>query len=183
MRFSIRNRLFILPLFILSSTCSSTSFYRVHATTRLRGEIIATPDRVLLQCEDVGDFDGKTPSDRAGFSVYVLDDEDSVISFSTGSVQDKKSCLKRVELISKILNSGRRIYIGGFGGLLDSRKIETFSFKFSKSEKLYYGNGRAMQLRVLRNENGGCYDVYTENGSPRPLEEFPIHKDRPIQFY
>src|SRR5436190_23689571 len=84
---------------LLLSGCA-TSSYRVLFQNDRVAELSVTPDRVLLECEDLYDADIKG---MYGFMMHVLDGESRVTTLVQGNTLDKESCESRLKKIGKVL--------------------------------------------------------------------------------
>ncbi len=164
----LRNSM-ILSLFIFLSGCVTSSF-KVLRQRELAAEIKVTPDRVIVECEfQYKDEDG----DGYGFLMHVLDDEKTVLSVVQTNVLDKGSCMRRLQKIGKILNTGKAIYIGGMGNVIKPRMEEERTYIFPNFGT-FHRNGRSMQFAVVANEKGLCYDAYSGDEEPCPREPFSL---------
>ena len=164
--------------FLVLSSCTAPPYKVLNQRAQLV-ELLVASDRVILECEDVQDPTEK-PSDtlgRFGFMIHVLDEENTVLSVTQGSVQDKKSCFKRIEEVEKILRHGKQIYIGGIGDLGGPRVREKWNHYFP-GKGVFFSNSRALQFMVIVNEKGECYSAYYGTEKPCPREEFPIKGTR-----
>ncbi len=177
----IKNKTFPLVL-ILFSGCTTSSF-KVANQTRMRAELLVTPDRILLQCEDLQDPAEKLANDegRYGFMIHVLDDENTILTLSQGNILGKKQCFEHVDKIGKILRNGQQIYIGGMGDLTDPRKKEEDHHTFP-GKGVFYSNSRALQFIVIKNEKDECYSAHHGSDRPCPADPFPI-ENNPIENY
>lgn len=170
------SKIVILSFVALLFSCS-TSYYRVTDRSKFRAEIEVTPDRILLECEDIIDHENAgDPEGNFGFMIHVLDDEDTVLTLIQEPVIGRKDCFERQEDIAKILRNGKCIYIGGHGTLDDPRVIGKRIYSSFPKKGIFRSNGRSLQLSVIKNENGRCYSA--ENGTDEPCmpAEFPIKK-------
>ncbi len=171
----LRNRVQWVSLALLFSNCSSPS-YKILNQEGSKTELLVSPSRVLLQCEDVQDPEEK-PADthgRFGFSIEVLDEENTVLSVSQGSVIGKKDCDERLAKIGKILKNGKQIYIGAIGNIESPRVREKEWSHVFPGIGIFYSNSRALQFIVIANEKGECYSAYSGTEKPCPRNEFPI---------
>ncbi len=170
----LKNR-FIFPLQFLSFALGCTTpSYKVLNQSNNRTELLVTPERILLECEDVQDPTEPMDSDgRYGFMIHVLDDENTVLTVSQGSVLAKKDCFERINKIKKILRNGKQIYIGGMGDLRDPRKKREDHYTFL-GKGSFYSNSRVLQFSVIKNEKDECFSAYYGNEKPCPRDEFPI---------
>ena len=140
-----------------------------------RTELLVTPDRILLECENVQDPTEPLARDgRYGLMIHVLDEENTVTTASQGNVLGKRDCFERIKEIGKIVNNGKQIYIGGMGNLKDSRKKNTeYTYIFPGNRK-FYSNSRALQFMVIMNEKKECFSAHEGKDKPCPRDEFPI---------
>lgn len=153
----------------------TTSSYRVIDRDDYRTEIQVTPDRILLECEEIIDHENAgDPDGNFGFMIHVLDDENTVITLIQEPVIGRKDCFKRQEGVSKILQSGKSIYIGAHGTLNEPRENGKRIYSSFQKRGNFHANGRSLQFSVIKNENGRCYSA--SNGSDEPCmpAEFPI---------
>jgi hypothetical protein len=119
----------------------------------MKAELSVTPDRVMLECEFASEEEQSYM-----FLINVLDEEKTVLTVMQGDNSDKEYCDLRFKKVSKVLNTGKSIYIGGMG---------------VPKHGVYHGNGRVLQLMVIANENGACYGAYIHDGQPCP-GDFPV---------
>jgi hypothetical protein len=142
-----------------------TSSYQIVNNGDGQDEVLVTPDRVSLKCEDAQSDQGE----YFGFSIFVLDNKDTVLSVIQTNTLDKESCQSRISKIGKILDDGRRIRIFGSGDLEKSRVLKKIRHEFAG--KSYSENGRILQFLYILNENGGCYDAYSADEKPCPQNQ------------
>jgi len=151
------------------SGCATSSF-KVLRQSEYAVELKVTPDRVLMECEYQLDHDDK---DAYGFLMYILDDENTAISVVQANVLDKGSCLRRIQMIGRILKKGKIIYVGGMGYLTDPKRKEERAYTFPLLGT-FHGNGHVLQFMVIANEQGLCYDAYSGDEAPCPREPFSL---------
>jgi hypothetical protein len=156
----VNKTIFLVILFVLG--CSTSSF-KVLPRKNNTEEIVITPDRVILECSDVGSDEGTF----YGFSMHVLDHENTVLHVVQTNKLDKESCEKRITKIGKILSQGHSIHIVGVGDLHEPEEKEETTYAF-KGLGIHPGNGRVLQFMYVLNENGGCYDAYSADKKPCP---------------
>lgn len=153
----------------------ATSNYRVIDRDPYRTEIQVTPDRVLLECEDIIDHENASdPDGNFGFMIHVLDDEDTVLTLIQEPVIGRKDCFERLDDISKILRTGKNIYIGAHGTLDEPRVIGKRIYSSFPKKGSFHENGRGLQFSVIKNENERCYSASNGTDEPCMPEEFPI---------
>lgn len=169
MSYSKKYNLIYVSLFFLMSGCT-TSTYRLIKQDKNAAELKVTPDRVLMECEFQPDHDTK---DAYGFLMYILDEENTVISVVQPNVLDKKSCLRRIQKIGKILKTGKLIYVGGMGDLTKPKSKEDNKYTFPHIGT-FNGNGKNLHFIVIANEKGLCYDAYSGDEEPCPREPFSL---------
>jgi hypothetical protein len=171
MHFSKQNSWLLYTLISCLAGCA-TSSYRVSNRYGRRIELEATPDRIVLQCEKALE-----DSDAIyGFMIHVLDEEKTVLDVVQTNNLDKQSCFERIEQISHILQTGKKIYIAGFGDIDDPREIEEWKHTFPRFGT-FNSNGRMLQFAAIANEHGTCYDAQYGDEKPCPRDEFPITKN------
>lgn len=162
------NNVFTALLF-LSVTGCATSSYRIANKSGGQYELLTTPDRVLLKCENLETEDIVS----YGFSIFVLDEKNTVLPVVQTNRIGKANCDKRVREIGKILKRGKSIYIAGIGDLEEPRKMLKASYLFSK-HGTFQDNGRMLQFHAIANEHGDCFDAYSGSRKPCPQGHFPI---------
>src|SRR4051794_16578117 len=96
----------LLFLFVLSG-CSTSSFKIKRETSSLT-ELLVTPDRILLQCEEL---DEDPDVGAYGFMVHILDEENTVTPSALSIRPDKENCERFIQKINLILKNGPQIYI------------------------------------------------------------------------
>ena len=171
-------RLIVLLLLCPVMGCS-TSSYKISNTdvdpgeTYGKYEVLATPDRIQMECENLQTDDIVS----YGFSLYVLDEENTVAAIAQTNRIGKSGCQERFHKIGKILKGGSQIYIGGIGDLGEPRKKLKYRHYFPK-HGTFHGNGRVLQLRVVANEHGKCFDVYRGSEKPCPGKKFSYPKTK-----
>ena len=170
MRHSQRNKWLGACLGLLLSGCA-TSSYRVLFQDDGAAELIVSPDRVLLECEDLYDADTKG---LYGFMMHVLDDKNSVTTIAQGNTMNRKDCERRLKEIGKILREGTSIYIAGRGNLstINGALRDEYIFPGKGS---FRSGGRSLGFVAIANEQGLCYDAYSGfKEKPCPPEPFPF---------
>ena len=153
---------FFLPLFLLGCTTSS---YKVVDTGKNKDVILVTPNRVILDCSDVGSDEGSF----YGFSIFVLDNNNMALSVVQTNKLDKDSCEKRINKIGKILKQGLPVYIYGIGDPNEPSKIGDAHYTFP-GLGTYPENGKVLQFIYILNKSGACYDAYSADKKPCPQD-------------
>ena len=147
----------LLFLMVSQLGCAS-SIYRTTWQPKEKNVITVTADRISLLCEDL-------QSDEAeyyGFSIYVLDDEKTVVSVIQTNPLDKESCEERLSKIGKIIKNGKRMNIVGYGSLQDPRVLSKDMVQFGSHS--FPSNGRVLQFIYITNEKGECFNAYQTPG-------------------
>lgn len=172
----LRKNEFICFLSLVLVGCK-TPAYKIFNQKGLNTELLVSPERILLECEDVQDKTEKTKElyGRYGFMIHILDDKNTVLTVVQGNVLGKKGCFDRISKIGKILKNGKKIYVGGTGELKEPRKEGRFQFTFP-GVGTFYSNSRTLGFSVIMNDRGECYSAYEEDEKPCPRDEFPIQK-------
>jgi hypothetical protein len=161
--------LFILGLAL--SGCSTSSSYRVLFQNDSVVELSTSPERILLECEDLYDANIKG---MYGFMMHVLDLENGVTTVAQGNTLDQDSCERRLRGIGKILGEGKTIYLAAIGNL-NSKALERNKEYNFPGKGIFISNGKSLVFVAIANDRGLCYDAY--NGfaeSPCPAEPFPF---------
>ncbi len=156
----------------LSGCVSST--YKVDRQEEGRTQILITRDRAILECYRLTDYAGDIKEAHL-FSMYVLDEDKTVLTVSQGNILGKEDCFRRINKIGKILKSGNKIFIGGMGNLDKPREMPERQYAFPGLGQ-FPENGRVLQFMVVWNENGLCYNAYSGDRKPCPADEFPLAK-------
>jgi hypothetical protein len=172
---SRKNRVIVAFFLSVFSPACTTSSYRVIDQDRYRTELMISPDRILLECEDIKDHaNAGDPEGNFGFMIHVLDEEDTVLTMIQEPVIGRKHCFKRLDDIAKILRNGKSIYIGTHLTLSEPRMKGNRSFSTFAKKGTFYENGRSLQFSVIKNEHGHCYSATNEMDPPCMPPEFPI---------
>ena len=174
MAFLKRNK-WIVVLILLFPGCASSS-YKVLYQDDTGAELSVTPDRILLQCEDLYDADIKG---LYGFMIRVLDNDQKVLTFAQSNTVDKEGCEDRLEKIGRILRESKEIYMASRGDLNDRDKEEPVREYFFPKLGKFKSDGRSMEFVAISNEEGLCY--YSHGGfmsKPCPPEPFPFWNKR-----
>jgi hypothetical protein len=158
----------VLVAVLVLSGCTSPSYFRIDKEFNYKTEVKVTPDRVIVNCEDV-------IGDKSYFAlfIYVLDEENSVSSISRFSPNDEQGCQEIKDKIDRIVMEGKEIYIGGMGSLNEPRQQGSRKY-FFKGHGTYYLNKREIQFMVIANEKGRCFSFANGDDPPCPPEPFPI---------
>ena len=168
LKIKVSNFLF---LFILSG-CSTSSFKIKNETDSLT-ELLVTPDRITLQCEEL---DEDPDVGAYGFMVHILDEKMTVTTSALSIRPDKENCERFIQKISRILKSGKQIYVGSRSKLSNQpRTTENTRFRYIFPEHgTFFSNGRSLEFVVIANEKGLCYSPTYAGDEPCPPFPFPI---------
>jgi len=175
--FYLKSNLLFASLLLVQSCASSQ--IKIHQYENGRIGYLVNSNRVLVECEDLFASGGDRPG-SFGFSIHILDEENTVLSGIQSTQTTKKDCFSKVRIIEKILRESKTVYIAGVTNLEKPRSIEQDrKFNFPKIGT-YYGNGRPMQWYVLKGEDGPCVTAYDGDGKPCPWD--PIFPAETIPF-
>jgi hypothetical protein len=163
---SLKNEILIFAMSFVMIGCA-TSRYHANPPNALGTDIEVTPDRIVLQCEFISDYDGHDYSDPYGFMIHLLDNQKTVLTVSNASILEKRDCFERLMAAEKIINNGEIIVVRGRGDADAPIKMEEFSHNFSKHGH-FYSNGRSLNYLAIWNEKGQCYDAYYGPDKPCP---------------
>jgi hypothetical protein len=166
---SRRNSLLCSVLIFVIGGCV-TSIYQLQNQFGSRVELVVSPDRVLVECEYQGDYSGDIKRPH-GFMIHVLDEENTVLGLSHGTVLDENVCFERLHAIRKILKNSRTVHIGGIGDISKPREQKGHQYEFPGLGTYHY-NGRHLAFMAIWNSEGQCYDNYYGNQKPCPRDEF-----------
>jgi hypothetical protein len=170
---SLKVNSFLLLIIGTLVACASSS-YKIDSQTQGRTQLLVTSDRVLLECYRLTDYAGDIKEAHL-FSMYVLDEDKTVLIISQGSILGKEDCFRRINKIGKILKSGSKIFIGGMGNLDKPRETQQRRYSFPGLGQ-FPENGRVLQFMTVWNDKGMCYNAYSGDQKPCPIDEFPIVK-------
>lgn len=153
---------------------NSNSFFTIKRESNNASEVVITPDRVLVECEEL---DEDPDVGAYGFMVFMLDEENTITTSSLNIMPDKKNCEKFLKKVNRILKNSKVIYIGGHGSLTDQKKeISKNHPKTFPGHGTFYSNSRAISFDVIENDRGDCYSPSYKKNEPCPQYPFPIEK-------
>jgi hypothetical protein len=155
-------------LFVLLLQGCATSHYHAGKPTALGTDIVITPDRVITQCEFIDNYTGDY-SDPYGFMIHILDNENTVLTASSGTVLEKKDCLRWQTAADNIIRNGKTVTVRGRGNAEDPISMEKFKHTFEK-HGTFFGNGRSLNYLAIWNDKGQCFDVFNRD-NPCPKQE------------
>lgn len=169
-----KTRLSSLLLLFVVSGCSTSSFKIKNETNSLT-ELLVTPDRVLLQCEEL---DEDPDVGAYGFMVHILDEEKTVTTSALAIRPDKENCERFIQKMNRILKSGKQIYIGNINKLSQqTRTLEDRRFRYMfPGHGTFFSNGRSLEFVFIANEKGQCYSPTAEKNEACSPFPFPIEK-------
>ena len=160
---------------LLTLRCT-TSNYKVHGQTNYATELVATPDRILLECEYQEGYSGDAHNPH-GFMMHVLDEKNTVLNLIIEPVLSREECMAHLNASLKILKSSKKIYLAGMWTLDSPREKTVYKYTFP-GIGTYNGNGRVLRYRAIWDGKGQCYDVYHGNKKPCPRDDFPIGENQ-----
>lgn len=135
-------------------------------------EVVLTPDRLLLICEDQEDDLG-----RHGFMVHMLDEENTVITSILTILPDKKNCERRIQKTKRILRKAKTVYVGNWSNLTKKPRVENRNRSYIfPGHGTFYSNGRSLQFAVFVNDRGECYNPMAHDHEPCLDYPFPLEK-------
>lgn len=173
MHFLTRSEILSFVPALLLAGCA-TSYYRVANVDLGRHELSVSPDRIVMECEDVSE-NREIPY---GFMIHVLDDENTVVDVTQTNTLSQEACFDRIKKIGRIIKTGNQIYIGGVGDLESAKVVEKWTHEFP-GHGTFHSNGRFLQFMAIANENGLCYGAYSADDRPCPNGvDFPIRDKR-----
>jgi hypothetical protein len=154
---------------------TSSSFFIVKQELGGVSEVIVTPDRILLECVDTEE--NPDEGGRYLFMIQMLDEENTVTTSMLGIRPDKTGCEKILKKSNRILKKAKRVYIGNHNSITDEPRVEdrTSPYTFPGHGK-FYSNGRVLQLGVITNDKGACYNPTVRDNKPCLEYPFPIDK-------
>lgn len=131
-------------------------------------ELKVAPNCALLECELQPAHDIEAAHD---FLMYSLDDHKTVITAAQANIVDKNECFEGLQCITKILKTGKVIYIGEMGNLTKSKTENRRMHNFSNLGT-FPSNEKIIKFMVSTNEHGLCFDALNGANSPCPSEPF-----------
>jgi len=170
MKLSKRNKWLGLSVGIILSGCATSSF-RILFQNEGVAELSTTPDRVLLECQDLYDSDIQGLS---GFMVHVLDSASEVTTLVQGNTLSKDDCERHLKGVNQVLRGGRVIYLAGRGNLttVSGGVREKYAFP---GKGTFPSSGKSLGFAAISNDTGLCFDAYSGiKEEPCPPEPFPF---------
>jgi len=157
---------------LILSGCSTSSF-EIKKETGSLTELSVTPDRILLQCEEL---DEDPDVGAYGFMVHILDENKTVTTAALSIRPDKQNCERFVQKISRILKNGKKIYIGNRLKLSNQvRKNTKTNLRYTfPGHGTFSSNGRTLEFVTIANEKGQCYSP--TYGKEDPCPPFPFQE-------
>jgi hypothetical protein len=164
-------------LFFVSLICAgcSTSSFKIYKETKGLTEILVTPDRVVLHCEEL---DEDPDIGAYGFMIHMLDEENTVTTAALNIRPDLKNCENHIRKIKRILQKSERVTIGSHHQLSKQpRTLEDAHFRYYfPGHGTFSSNGRALDLIAIWNEKEDCYNVHLQDDKSCPPFPLPIGK-------
>lgn len=159
---------FFVAMLIAITGCVSGG-YRANKSNPSGTDIIVDPGRVIVQCEFIDNYSGDY-KDPYGFMIHILDQENTVLTVSNGTVLEKRACFERLDAANRIIQKGRVIYVRGRGDAESLRKKQGPHYYFPKYGSFQY-NGRSLNYLAIWNDKGQCYDAFYGAKKPCPRNE------------
>ena len=163
-----KNKKIIITFFFVLTGCV-TSKYHAGIQKALGTDIEVTPDRVIVECEFITDYEG----DRIvpyGFMIHLLDNEKTVLTLSSSTILEKKDCFDWLNQSEKIIQNSKLVTIRGRGNAEAPIIIEKYTYTF-KEHGTYPGNNRSLNFLAIWNEKGHCFDAFHKNKEEQCLRE------------
>lgn len=162
------------------STLVRNSSFEIKNETDLLTELLVTPDRVAIQCEEL---DEEPDVGAYGFMIHLLDEKKTVTTSALSIRPDRENCKKISQRVLRILKGGRHIYIGnGFQLSNQPRVSDEANFRYSfPGHGTFSSNGRTLEFVVIANENGQCFGPSYGDREPCPQFPFPIQSKAPAR--
>jgi len=158
---------------VFSFVGCATSNFKIKKEADGVTELVVTPDRVVLQCEEL---DEEPDYGAYGFMVHILDEENTVVTSALNIRPDKRNCERHILKLSRILKSGNKILIGSRGSLTRKpRSNEEIRFRHTfPGHGTFSSNGRSLDFDFMANDKGQCYGPEYRDGEPCPQYPFSI---------
>ncbi len=169
---SRRSKCLILVLFFLLG-CSST-IYRIDRQTADKTQILVSPDRIAVKCEEIDNYSGDVKDARL-FLIYILDEDETVLTSSPGTILNSNVCDGKISKVMKVISGGNKIYVGNSGVLDEPRVFEGQKVLFPKLGS-FPVNDRVLGFHLIWNENDMCYNTHAGEQKPCPNDGFPLTK-------
>lgn len=163
----VRNNILCVSVLLLMGCATSTN--KARQLTNVGTEIVASTDRVLVQCEYQDGYDGEA-KEPYGFMMHILDDEKAVLKLIVEPVLEKKDCFEILDATNKILNNSKVVHIGSFSPLYGAPKKTDDRYTFP-GVGTFQGNGQVLNYQAIWNDYGQCYDVGSETKKPCPKDD------------
>lgn len=160
-------------LFLCVFVGCATSSFKIKKETNSLTELLVTPDRIILQCEELNE----DPDVGAyGFMVHVLDEKQTVTTSALSIRPDKENCERFIQKIDRILKNGRQIYIWNRTKLSSQkRRNDEPNFRYTfPGHGIFFSNGRSLEFVTIANEKGQCYSPTYGKDELCPPFPFPI---------
>ena len=154
-----KNKLLLTIVFLFSLSGCVSARYHAGKEKPLGTDIEVSPDRVIVECEFITDYDGDY-SDPYGFLIHVLDLQNTVLTLSSGTVLEKEYCFEILKISEKIIKNAQLVTLRGRGDAHSPIEMDyTFKHIF-KNHGTYFGNGRNLNFLAIWNDKGQCYDAF-----------------------
>lgn len=153
-----RNKKILILITLCISGCVSPSVYHANKENSLGTDIVVSPDRVIVECEFIADYEGdyKNPY---GFMIHILDMERTVLTVSNGTVLEKEDCFERLKAAEKIIREAKSVFVRGRGDAESPIEMHK-STKYFPGHGNFHWNGRALNFLAIWNDKGQCYDAF-----------------------
>lgn len=175
---NLKNKLVLFFFFFLAGCAilpkPSLSYFQLKRELNGVVEVVMTPDRILVECVK---SDEDPDEGRYGFLIRMLDEEKTVTTSMLSIRPDKYNCERRIQKTKRILKKAKNVYIGSWGRLSSDPRIINRELSFMlNGQGPFYDNGRALQLGVIVNDRGECFNPLASDKEPCLEYPFPIEK-------
>ena len=168
-----KNKLLFFSFLMMALPDCANTQYKVFQRDGENTGLLISPDRVLVECEDLHAKGGDRPG-SFGFIIHILDEEKTVLTGIQTTQTSKNDCLAKVKLAEKILKNSKQVYIAGRVDLDETRTTKKWTSNFPK-HGTFHDNGRSMSFSVLKGEDGTCVTAHEGYGKPCPWDPiFPV---------
>lgn len=157
-RSSLAICILVTPLF----GCVTSSKYQTQKPNSLGTDIEVTPDRVIVECEFITDYEGDY-KEPYGFMIHILDNQKTVLTVSNGTVLEKRDCFEKLKVSEKIIKDANIVFVRGRGDAEAPVKLESLTYSFPK-HGTFNNNGRSLNFLGIWNDRGQCYSAFNGSG-------------------
>lgn len=146
---------FFLSLLSCATSRSQYEILKVHRFTdgQIGGvELLATPDRIKVECEDVSE-----ENDLFGFMIHIINHENKYVTLIHGATLEKKACEWKMKGVNNVIASGSVIYFFGMGRFRINEADGDFPIEFPQGT--IKSSKQSLQFQIAKNEKSDCFDT------------------------